>query len=232
MTAVYIVVPLLSVVAIVALVAVGTARRKRTEDLLGGLRELALQIGAVEHSGHGSSRPSFGHFPGEADGSNPAAFEYAFEFQRSGFHVVASERKVRKHSPGGTSMPLSYEAHVQVRTAPCPRLWVGPELLAVQNLDLRAQIVPELSVGRHHRRLCVASADPEFARSVVTPELFPWLTDRLGAWFHPIVLEHGTLRTKPRPGERLTAENLLPTADLLIEFLRLLPPRFRIEASS
>lgn len=228
MTVVYVVIPLLVVAAVVVLVTTGRSRQKETAKLLAERGEFARGIGGSEHLDASRTRPSFGYFPTEGHGEFPQPFDYAVEFVRGGTPVVAFEKRTRKHSPGGTSTSaLSHESFVEVPAAHCPRLWIGPELLAVQNLELRSQIVPELAMGRHHKKLVVASPDAHFARSAVTPETLAWLVDRLGSWFRPVVLEHGTLRTNARPGDRLTAANILPTADLLIEFLELLPRHLR-----
>lgn len=227
MTALYVVIPLLVAGAVVVLVATARSRRKETADLLVERAEFARNAGGIEYS-NGSGRPSFGYFPTEGRGEFPQPFDYAVEFVRGSTPVVAFEKRARKQSPGGTNTSaLTYESVVEVPAARCPRLWIGPELLAVQNLELRSQIVPELAVGRQHRKLVVASPDADFARSAVSRETLQWLADRLGSWFRPVVLEHGTLRTNARPGDRLTTANILSTAELLIELLEVLPQHLR-----
>lgn len=228
MTAAYVVIPLLMVAAVVVWVVGSRSRAKTDEQLLAERNAFARQVGAVEYRDGGRTRPSFGYFPTEGAGEFPQPFDYAVEFTRGTTRVVAFEKRTRKHSPGGTvTHQLAHESVVEIPAPSTARVWIGPELLAVQNLELRAQLVPELTLGRHHRKLVVASPDPSFARQLVTPETLSWLTGRLGSWFRPIVLEHGTLRTNARPGDRLTPANIVGTADVLIEFLELLSPRLR-----
>lgn len=226
---IYVVIFVLIGISVIMFVGVVVARNKRTGRLLVELGEFARQVRGVEHHGGLDTRPSFGHFPDEGASYRPVPFDYAIEFRRSGIPVVAFEKRTPRPDHGGTrASAVAYESYVEVPAAAVPPLWIGPELTAMQNLELRALIVPELSTGRHHRRLVVCCPDPDFARAIITPGVLPWLTERLGPWVSPIVVEHGTVRTKVRQSERLTADNILPTADLLIEFLRFLP-RLRVQ---
>ncbi|WP_197320633.1 hypothetical protein [Saccharomonospora sp. NB11] len=227
MTPVYVAIPLLTLAAVVVWLVVSRSRTKTDEQLLAERREFARQVGGVEYRDAGRTRPSFGHFPTEGAADAPQPFDYAVEFKRGATRVLAFEKRTRRHSPGGSTVKLAHDRVVQIPAPPTARVWIGPELLAVQDLGLKAQIVPGLTVGRHHQKLVVASPDEALARQLVTPETLTWLTARRGPWFSPIVLEHGTLRTDATPGDRLTPANMVGTADVLIEFLDLLLPRTR-----
>lgn len=195
-----------------------TRQRKQTEQNRAALHEFALQVGGVEHTAPGLLR--FGHFPDAQWTPGQPPFDYAIEFSRGTFDVLAFEKGYNKDAHGGEIRERRHRCLVELRVPQTPLLWLGPEVFAVQDLRLRSQIIPGLPGGEHH--FVVASPDEEFARSVVTPEVANWVSTRLARYFMPIVLEDGTIRTKPL-GERLQPEHILTATDQLIELVRLLP---------
>lgn len=191
--------------------------------------ELARQVGGIEHQPGSGTRPRFGFFPAEAPGAHGTPFDYAIEFSRSGYDVMAFEKKHTRAEVSGAGMigaRSGFEQFVQVRVPPTPFLWLGGELYVDIEPRLQELLVPELSGGAH--KFFVCSPDPQFARAVVTPSVAAWFAQKVAlgnaqsAFFRPVVLEAGTVRIEPH-GKRLTGEDVVADADLLIEFVRQLP---------
>lgn len=195
--------------------------RKQRQRWLADFHEFARQVGGIEHIaptqgwGPAPTRPKFGVPPLPYEDPNRRSFDYAIEFSRGAFDVVVFKRK--KPSNGKT------QCFVEVRVPQCPFLFIGPERWANFTLELRAQRIRDLPPAGH--RFDVASSDEAFARSVITPEVANWVSTRLGHWFLPITIEDGTVRTDTvfSSPKYFSPKYVLNKADLLIEFIRILP---------
>ncbi|KHF45096.1 hypothetical protein [Saccharomonospora viridis] len=206
------------------------SRHKKTDELRDQLHEFARRVGGTEYVRHLPARPSFGYFPHDPKAYANAPFDYAVEFEHRGVNVLAFELERRGNTVGASPASINYDAIVEIPIAPCPFLWIGNELNANTDLKLRKQIIPDLTIGRHHRRIVVASHDEQFARTVVDLELLTWIAERFGDYFlKPIVLEQGVMRTEAMKSVRLEPDRIIPTADALLDLLDKLPPELRVE---
>ncbi|WP_282771644.1 hypothetical protein [Saccharomonospora viridis] len=204
------------------------SRNKKTNELRSRLHEFARQVGGIEYAKHQPARPSFGYFPHNPEIYPNAPFDYAVEFKHRGHDVLAFELERHGHTVGVNSHAINYDAIIEIPIAPCPFLWIGNETNANYDLNLRKHIIPELTVGRHHRRIVVVAHDEEFARSVVDLELLTWIAERIGDYFlRPIILEKGVIRTEVMKSSRLDPDKIIPTVDAILELLDRLPPEIR-----
>lgn len=160
------------------------------------------QVGGVEHTRTGGTRPRFGYFP-EPDDITPP-FHWAIESTRSGYHALVYEtRDVRvRYRDNSRHTTTDYSSYVELPIPAGPPVKIGDQRMTnyFRHDGTAAQLVAGTAAERHGRY--VLCPDPEFARVFVTDALAAAIAGhKRGRWVPGTDFIEGTAR-RPVPQGR------------------------------
>jgi len=184
------------------------------------------QVGGVEHTGDGPTRPTFGHF--HPPDSYTPPFHWAIEWNHRGFHTLVYETrtvKIKNASGSSTSKvkKVTHHSAVQMPAPPTPWLRIQPRTRYTDVFVDAADTVQGTAADHHD--LIVECRDPEFARTFVSQQLVATImSPRYAKPFRPTVtFEHGVVQADQRGPGRLHPEGTIAAADLLADVLQTIP---------